>query len=82
MTSFHYKVVEEGTTIEYLLREQWQAGKKTVHHMRMEKSVTGSDGEPIEWRITTRCRNRTNFTVPDAQLYLYSQSKSRFRNPF
>ena len=37
--AFNYKIPEEGLTIEYLLREQWQAGKKTVHLMRMEKSV-------------------------------------------
>ena len=57
MTSFNYTTTEEGLTIEYLLREQWQAGKKTVHLMRMAKSVTGADGEPIEWRITSSCGN-------------------------
>lgn len=67
MTSFHYNVVEDGTTIEHLLREQWQAGKKTVHLMRMEKSVTGTDGEPIEWKSPLKPGTELIFTVPGAR---------------
>lgn len=67
MTSFHYNVVEDGTTIEHLLREEWQAGKKTVHSMRMEKSVTGSDGEPIEWKSPLKAGTELIFTVPGAR---------------
>ena len=75
MTSFHYKVVEDGTTIEQLLREQWQAGKKTVHLMRMEKSVTGTDKDPIDWRLPLQTGTELTFTVPGAHsTYLPSTS--------
>lgn len=67
MTSFQYNVVEDGTTVEKLLREEWQAGKKTVHFMRMEKSVTGSNGEPIEWKSPLKAGTELIFTVPGAR---------------
>ena len=66
MSSFNYTTTEESSTIEYLLREQWHAGKKTVHHMRMAKSVTGTDGEPIDWRTPLPVGTELTFTVPDA----------------
>lgn len=67
MTSFHYTITEDGTTIEQLLREQWQAGKKTVHLMRMAKSVTGADDEPIDWSSPLDKGTKLTFTVPDAR---------------
>ncbi|GEN82715.1 pseudouridine synthase [Sporosarcina luteola] len=50
MTSFRYKTNRDAVTIEELLRNEWQAGKKTVHQMRMDKAVTDRSGEPIDWR--------------------------------
>lgn len=67
MTSFQYTVVEDGTTIEQLLREEWQAGKKTVHFMRMEKSVTDLEGEPLEWKSPLPTGTELIFTVPGAR---------------
>lgn len=46
---FDYQVRTEGLTIEELLREKWQLGKKMVHELRMASAVTGADGEPIGW---------------------------------
>ena len=66
MASFHYKVPKDGITIEHILREQWEAGKKTVHFMRMSKSVTGNDGEPIEWKFPQKAGTELTFTVPGA----------------
>ena len=66
MTSFQYTVPTDGLTIEHLLREQWEAGKKTVHFMRMSKSVTGVDGEPVEWKFPQKAGTELTFTVPDA----------------
>lgn len=66
MTEFHYKIPEDGLTIDHLLREQWQAGKKTVHLMRMAKSVTNLDGEPIDWRLPLDAGTELSFTFPDA----------------
>jgi 23S rRNA pseudouridine1911/1915/1917 synthase len=67
MSSFKYTTTEESSTIEHLLREQWQAGKKTVHSMRMAKSVTGTDGEPIDWRTPLASGTELTFTVPAAR---------------
>lgn len=49
MTNFRHTISEEGETIDSLLRQKWQAGKKTVHEMRMDKSVTDVNGEPLDW---------------------------------
>lgn len=49
MTSFRHTITEDGETIDTLLRQNWQAGKKTVHEMRMDKSVTDVNGEPLSW---------------------------------
>ena len=46
MALFHYKTQEDNITVEHLLKEQWQGGKKTVHLMRMAKSVLDSTGNP------------------------------------
>lgn len=67
MTSFHHTILEDGQTVENLLREQWQAGKKTVHQMRMDKSVTDTTGEPIEWRTPQRAGTVLTITVVDAK---------------
>lgn len=67
MTSFHHTIIEDGQTVENLLREQWQAGKKTVHQMRMDKSVTDATGEPIEWRTPQRAGTILTITVVDAK---------------
>ncbi|CAM3177548.1 RluA family pseudouridine synthase [Filibacter tadaridae] len=65
MPIFHYTTQEEGLTVEQLLREEWQAGKKTVHEMRMAKSVTGLDGEPIEWRTPLAGGTELTFAFPE-----------------
>lgn len=49
-TAFRFRTVHDGQTIEELLRDEWKAGKKTVHQMRMDKAVTDAAGEPLEWR--------------------------------
>lgn len=67
MTSFHYEIVKDETTIEQLLREEWQAGKKTVHLMRMAKSVTDQEGAPFDWRTPLKAGTALQITVPDAQ---------------
>jgi len=67
MTSFQYETLEDRLTIEGLLRDQWQAGKKMVHSMRMEKSVTGEDGEPIDWRLPLPAGTTLNFAFPDTK---------------
>ncbi|KXH79312.1 RluA family pseudouridine synthase [Sporosarcina sp. HYO08] len=66
MTSFHYQTQANDETIEHLLRQKWQAGKKTVHLMRMAKSVTDTDGEPIDWRDPLPQGTMLHFTMPEA----------------
>lgn len=67
MTSFHYEITEDGTTIEELLREEWQAGKKTVHLMRMAKSVTNEEGTPLEWKTPLAAGTIIQLTIPEAR---------------
>ncbi|MDS9472644.1 RluA family pseudouridine synthase [Sporosarcina pasteurii] len=67
MSSFHYQISDDGITVEQLLREEWQAGKKTVHLMRMEKSVVDMKGTPIDWRTPLKAGTTIQFTVPDAR---------------
>ena len=66
MTSFNYKTPDEGLTIEELLRTRWQAGKKMVHQMRMDKAVTDIHGEPLEWRTPQPVGTELVFHFPDA----------------
>ena len=67
MTVFHYKIQEDGQTIEHLLREQWQAGKKTIHLMRMAKSVTDVNGEPVIWQMPLDAGTELSFDFSDAR---------------
>jgi len=76
LTSFNYETQEDGLTIEHLLREQWQAGKKIVHSMRMAKSVTGTDGEPIDdWRLPFPAGTKLTFTFPDTRSSYVSEEQ-------
>ncbi|WP_153733639.1 RluA family pseudouridine synthase [Sporosarcina obsidiansis] len=66
MTSFQYTTTKPGETVEQLLREQWQGGKKTVHQMRMDKSVTDTNGQPIEWKEPLPQGTPLTFSFSDA----------------
>lgn len=77
MTAFNYQVIEDGVTVEELLREDWKTGRKTVHHMRMAKSVTDSTGTPIDWKAPLQAGTTVQFTVPDARSnYLLNEEES------
>ncbi|WP_339254067.1 RluA family pseudouridine synthase [Sporosarcina sp. FSL W8-0480] len=67
MTSFRYETTKYGVTIEGLLRNDWQAGKKTVHQMRMDKAVTDSAGVPLDWRTPLAEGTELLFHFKDAQ---------------
>ena len=83
MTSFHYKTQQPGLTVEQLLKEQWQGGKKTVHLMRMAKSVLDSDGNPIDdWRAPLAEGTELVFTFPDAASTYISDEKSGLNTLF
>ncbi|MFS0577255.1 RluA family pseudouridine synthase [Sporosarcina sp. 179-K 3D1 HS] len=63
---FHYTTKENDMTVEQLLRERWQAGKKTVHELRMEKGVKDVEGEPLDWRSPLPTGTRLTFEFPHA----------------
>lgn len=67
MTSFHYTTEKPSETIEKLLREQWQGGKKSVHQMRMDKSVTDTEGQPLDWKEPLPEGTELIFGFSDAQ---------------
>jgi 23S rRNA pseudouridine1911/1915/1917 synthase len=67
MALFHYQTQEDNMTVEHLLKDKWQGGKKTVHLMRMAKSVLDSKGEPIDdWREPLAVGTELIVTFPDA----------------
>lgn len=45
---FQY-ILEDSMTVEQLLRNKWQLGKKQVHELRMAKAVKDINNEPIRW---------------------------------
>lgn len=65
MTGFQYTIQADGQTVEHLLREQWQAGKKTIHLMRMAKSVTDINGEPVVWKMPLTEGTVLTISFPD-----------------
>ncbi|RHW36592.1 RluA family pseudouridine synthase [Lysinibacillus yapensis] len=58
---FHYEIIQEGLTIEELLRVKWRLGKKTVHELRMAKAITLQDGTPAMWKDPLRVGTRLTF---------------------
>jgi 23S rRNA pseudouridine1911/1915/1917 synthase len=65
-TFFRYQTYQDGLTIEELLRDDWKAGKKTVHQMRMEKAVTDATGQPMDWRMPLAAGTELFFHFKDA----------------
>lgn len=47
---FQYEIIQDGLTVEDLLRNQWRLGKKLVHELRMAKAITFTDGSPVLWK--------------------------------
>ncbi|MDM5335075.1 RluA family pseudouridine synthase [Ureibacillus composti] len=47
---FQYQIIQNGLTVEDLLRNNWRLGKKLVHELRMAKAVTLKDGTPVLWK--------------------------------
>ncbi|WP_432360779.1 RluA family pseudouridine synthase [Sporosarcina sp. UB5] len=64
-TSFRYRTSEEGLTVEEILRDDWKAGKKTVHQMRMDKAVMDTAGHPLEWRTPLEAGTELVFHFKD-----------------
>lgn len=76
MALFHYKTQQDGLTVEQLLKEQWQGGKKTVHLMRMAKSVLDSADIPVDdWRAPLPEGTELVFTFPDVASTYISDDK-------
>lgn len=48
--TFDYELQKDNITIEQLLRDEFQIGKKIMHEMRMAKSITNDKGEPMVWQ--------------------------------
>ncbi|GKV69876.1 pseudouridine synthase [Sporosarcina sp. NCCP-2716] len=67
MTTFKYTVQDGSQTLEQLLRDEWQAGKKNIHELRMADGVTGETGEPVSWRLPLGEGTVLTFTLPAAQ---------------
>ncbi|WP_040285816.1 RluA family pseudouridine synthase [Sporosarcina koreensis] len=66
MIIFHYTVPEDGRTLEQLLRDDWRAGKKNIHELRMTNGVTLASGEAAVWRTPLAAGTVLTFRLPDA----------------
>ncbi|MBB4826512.1 23S rRNA pseudouridine1911/1915/1917 synthase [Sporosarcina luteola] len=63
--TFHYKITEEGLTVETLLKEKWEVGKKTVHQLRMAKSIYDAAGAAVDWKEPLELGTVLRFTFPE-----------------
>lgn len=63
--TFHYSIKEDGLTIERLLQDKWVVGKKTVHQLRMAKSIYDSAGASVDFREPLESGTILKFTFPD-----------------
>lgn len=71
--SFTYTVPEDGLTIDSLLQQKWKLGKKLIHDLRMQKAVSDSTGELLQWKLPNRKGDVLVFTWEgDASNYLTS----------
>ncbi|MEK4487108.1 RluA family pseudouridine synthase [Psychrobacillus sp. FSL H8-0484] len=46
-----YTVPEDGLTIDAILQQKWKLGKKLIHDLRMQKAVTDTNGELLQWKL-------------------------------
>lgn len=48
--TFRYTVQEDSLTIDDLLQQKWNLGKKLIHELRMQKAVSDTNGELLQWK--------------------------------
>ncbi len=58
---FQYEIMQDGETVEELLRNKWRLGKKQVHELRMAKAVA-VDEEPVNWKEPLSKGTKLTFT--------------------
>lgn len=49
-----YTVQEDGLTIDNLFQEKWKLGKKLIHELRMQKAVSNTSGELLQWKLSNK----------------------------
>lgn len=50
--TFRYTVLEDGLTIDMILQQKWKLGKKLIHDLRMQKAVSDTKGELLQWKVS------------------------------
>ncbi|TQR10970.1 RluA family pseudouridine synthase [Psychrobacillus soli] len=74
-----YTVPEDGLTIETILQDKWKLGKKLIHDLRMQKAVSDTSGELLQWKLPNKKGDVLVFTwegessnyLPSDQIPLY-----------
>ncbi|MFJ7971947.1 RluA family pseudouridine synthase [Psychrobacillus sp. NPDC096389] len=74
-----FTVPEDGLTIETILQDKWKLGKKLIHDLRMQKAVSNTSGELLQWKLPNQKGDVLVFTwegessnyLPSDQLPLY-----------
>ncbi|WP_044023096.1 RluA family pseudouridine synthase [Bacillus sp. SG-1] len=56
----------ENVTAEALMRDIWQAPKKTVHQLRMDKAII-LDGQPLNWTTPLKKGDKLHFSLTEKE---------------
>lgn len=64
MTQFTYTLLEDNITIEQLLRDKLNIGKKLMHELRMAKAVINENGEAMVWQHHYPAGTKLTFKLP------------------
>ncbi|WP_338014653.1 RluA family pseudouridine synthase [Paenisporosarcina cavernae] len=64
MTKFTYTLQDDNITIEELLRDRLDIGKKRMHELRMAKAILNEQGEPLVWQHHYPAGTKLVFQLP------------------
>ncbi|WP_421383996.1 RluA family pseudouridine synthase [Bacillus salacetis] len=56
----------DNVTAEFLMRDIWQAPKKTVHQLRMDKAIK-LNGEPLNWTSPLKQGDELHFSIGEKE---------------
>jgi 23S rRNA pseudouridine1911/1915/1917 synthase len=56
----------ENVTAEFLMRDIWQAPKKTVHQVRMDKAIS-LNGQPLNWTVPLKKGDELQFSLSEEE---------------
>ncbi|MET3576492.1 RluA family pseudouridine synthase [Bhargavaea ullalensis] len=64
---FDYRIHEDGMTVDRLLREKWQLGRKLVHELRMDGFAGLENGERVRWNEALEAGTLLTMRLPEGK---------------